>query len=98
MDACVTSQFEQQVRMLCGLPPGDTSLLSPVVMVNLLGDIWAKGEPAWEVVLREPQACLHLYGKREARMGRKMGHVNCLADDTDSALLIARKIRAALSS
>jgi len=98
VDACVTSQFEQQVRMMCGLPPGDTFLLSPVVMVNLLGDIWAKGEPAWEAVLREPQACLHLYGKHEARKGRKMGHVNCLADDTDSALKIARNIRNALSS
>jgi 5-(carboxyamino)imidazole ribonucleotide synthase len=98
VDACVTSQFEQQVRMMCGLPPGDTFLLSPVVMVNLLGDIWAKGEPAWEAVLREPQACLHLYGKHEARKGRKMGHVNCLADDSDSALKIARKIRSALSS
>jgi 5-(carboxyamino)imidazole ribonucleotide synthase len=98
VDACVMSQFEQQVRMMCGLPPGDTLLLSPVVMVNLLGDIWAKGEPAWEAVLMEPQACLHLYGKREARKGRKMGHVNCLADDTESALEIARKIRAALST
>ena len=98
VDACVTSQFEQQVRMLCGLPPGDTSLLSPVVMVNLLGDIWARGEPAWEAVLREPQACLHLYGKHEARTGRKMGHVNCLAEDTGNALEISRKIRSALSS
>jgi 5-(carboxyamino)imidazole ribonucleotide synthase len=98
VDACVTSQFEQQVRMLCGLPPGDTFLLSPVVMVNLLGDIWAKGEPAWEAVLREPQACLHLYGKHEARKGRKMGHVNCLADDVGSAQEIASNIRSALSS
>jgi 5-(carboxyamino)imidazole ribonucleotide synthase len=98
VDACVTSQFEQQVRMMCGLPPGDTFLLSPVVMVNLLGDIWAKGEPAWEAVLREPQACLHLYGKHEARKGRKRGHVNCLADDTDSALAIAGKIRSPLST
>ena len=72
--------------------------LSPVVMVNLLGDIWARGEPAWEAVLREPQACLHLYGKHKARKGRKMGHVNCLADDTDSALKIAANIRSALSS
>ena len=98
VDACVTSQFEQQVRMMCGLPPGDTFLLSPVVMVNLLGDIWARGEPAWEAVLREPQARLHLYGKHEARKGRKMGHVNCLADDTDGALKIAANIRSALSS
>jgi len=98
VDACVTSQFEQQVRTMCGLPPGDTCLMSPVVMVNLLGDIWAKGEPAWEVVLREPQAVLHLYGKHEARKGRKMGHVNCLADDTDSALEIANAIRSALST
>jgi len=70
--------------------------MSPVVMVNLLGDIWARGEPAWEVVLREPQAILHLYGKHEARKGRKMGHVNCLADDTGDALEIATAIRSAL--
>jgi 5-(carboxyamino)imidazole ribonucleotide synthase len=93
VDACATSQFEQQVRVMCGLPPGDVSLHSPVVMTNLLGDIWAGGEPAWETILREPRARLHLYGKREARPGRKMGHFNCLADSTDAARGIVAGIR-----
>lgn len=85
VDASVTSQFEQQVRVLCGLPPGDTRLLSPVVMVNLLGDLWARGEPAWGRLLGDPRAKLHLYGKDEARVGRKMGHYNCLAMQRDQA-------------
>lgn len=96
VDACATSQFEQQVRMMCGLQPGDTRLLSAVVMTNLTGDIWRDGQPAWQHVLDEPGAHLHLYGKREARPGRKMGHINCLADDTDSALQVTARIRAAL--
>jgi len=97
VDACATSQFEQQVRMMCGLPPGDTRMLSPVVMTNLLGDLWEKGEPAWQRVLDEPLAHLHLYGKRGARPGRKMGHINCLADDVESAMEISARIRAALT-
>ena len=92
VDACVTSQFEQQVRMLCGLPPGDTRLLSAVAMANLMGDLWANGEPAWEQIFNEPSARLHLYGKIKARHGRKMGHINCLAEDTESAHAIARSI------
>jgi 5-(carboxyamino)imidazole ribonucleotide synthase len=96
VDACATSQFEQQVRMMCGLAPSDTKLLSAVVMTNLMGDIWNDGTPAWQHVLNEPGAHLHLYGKREARPGRKMGHINCLADDADSALQATAKIRAAL--
>ena len=97
VDACATSQFEQQVRMMCGLPPGDTQMLSPVVMTNLLGDLWGKGEPAWQHVLNEPQAHLHLYGKRGARPGRKMGHINCLGDDVASAMETTARIRAALN-
>lgn len=97
VDACATSQFEQQVRMMCGLPPGDTRLLSPVVMTNLLGDIWNRGEPAWQQVLNESQAHLHLYGKSEARPGRKMGHINCLAGDVEQALATTEKIRSSLS-
>jgi len=93
VDACVTSQFEQQVRMMCGLPPGDTQLLTSVVMTNLLGDLWSRGDPDWEPVFHEPQAKLHLYGKQEARPGRKMGHINCLAEDTEGALEIAKSIR-----
>jgi len=96
VDACVTSQFEQQVRTLCGLPPGDAQLLSPVVMINLMGDLWDNGEPRWETVFNEPQALLHLYGKRKATPGRKMGHINVLAEDADKALEIAESIRAAL--
>ena len=93
VDACVTSQFEQQVRMMCGLPPGDTQLLTSVVMTNLLGDLWSRGDPDWEPVFHEPQAKLHLYGKQGARPGRKMGHINCLAEDTEGALEIAESIR-----
>jgi len=96
VDACLTSQFEQQVRTLCGLPPGATDLLSPVVMVNILGDLWEPGTPPWEQLLSHPQAKLHLYGKRHARPGRKMGHYNCLAGDLDSAITLAEDIRSAL--
>jgi 5-(carboxyamino)imidazole ribonucleotide synthase len=96
VDACETSQFEQQVRMMCGLTPGNTQLLSAVVMTNLTGDIWGDSKPAWQHVLNEPGAHLHLYGKREARPGRKMGHINCLAGDVDSALETTARIRAAL--
>jgi len=97
VDACATSQFEQQVRMMCGLPPGDTQMLSPVVMTNLLGDIWKEDEPDWQQVLNESQAHLHLYGKKEARPGRKMGHINCLATDVEQALATTARIRSALS-
>ena len=94
LDACRTSQFEQQVRVLCGLPLGDPSLHTPAVMVNLLGDIWRRGaEPAWDAVLRHPGAHLHLYGKREARPGRKMGHVTVCDADPARALEIALAIR-----
>lgn len=86
-DACVTSQFEQQVRMMCGFKPGDTRLTSPVVMVNLLGDHWP---PDWEKLLNYPEIKLHLYGKKEARPGRKMGHFNVLATDVEQALKTAR--------
>lgn len=75
LDACRTSQFEQQVRAICGLPLGDTTLTAPVAMLNVLGDAWAHGAPDWSSVLAEPGSSLHLYGKHEARPGRKMGHV-----------------------
>ncbi len=96
IDACVTSQFEQQARVLCGMPFGDTALHSPAVMVNVLGDLWARGEPRWEHVLRIPRAKLHLYGKREPRTGRKMGHYTVLADRVDDALQAALAAREAL--
>ena len=96
IDACVTSQFEQQVRTLCGLPLGDTKLLSPVVMVNLLGEAWQQGAPQWGRVLNLPDAKLHLYGKHEARGGRKMGHYTVLDHSAEAALQKALIIRAAL--
>ncbi|MBL0141248.1 MAG: 5-(carboxyamino)imidazole ribonucleotide synthase [Betaproteobacteria bacterium] len=93
IDACRTSQFEQQVRVLCGLPLGDPSLHTPAVMVNLLGDIWVPGEPRWDAVLRHAGAHLHLYGKREARPGRKMGHVTVCEASLERALEVAMAIR-----
>jgi len=86
-DACVTSQFEQQVRMICQLPAGSCRLMSPVVMWNILGDIWPdEGQPDWPYILQDDMSKLHLYGKKEARDGRKMGHVNILCTKTDPGL------------
>jgi 5-(carboxyamino)imidazole ribonucleotide synthase len=96
LDACSADQFEQQLRALCGLPLAEPRLLSPVAMVNLLGDLWQKGEPRWTEVFRRPDVRLHLYGKAEPRPGRKMGHLNCLADDPDHALSLALEARDAL--
>ena len=93
INACITSQFEQQVRTLCGLPLGDIAQHSPAVMVNLLGDLWQNGEPDWNMVLQNPSAKLHLYGKIEARSGRKMGHYTLLSADIDSALQEATAIK-----
>jgi len=93
IDACVTSQFEQQVRALCALPLGDTRLLSPAVMVNLLGDMWGKSPPAWQNLLNHPNVKLHLYGKREARPGRKMGHYTVLGSTIEEALKLALHIK-----
>lgn len=96
LDACATSQFEQQVRTLCGLTLGDTRLLAPVVMVNLLGEAWQHGRPQWERVFNVPEAKLHLYGKHEARDGRKMGHYTMLGATADAALQKALIVRSAL--
>jgi len=84
-DACVTSQFEQQLRAVCGLPLGDTRLLSPVLMRNLLGDVWANGTPDWPRLLALPGLRLHLYGKSEPRTGRKMGHYCVLSPTLEQA-------------
>jgi 5-(carboxyamino)imidazole ribonucleotide synthase len=86
IDACVTNQFEQQVRALCGLPLGDPRQHSSAVMVNLLGDIWREGEPEWNRLFEQPNLKLHLYGKHEARPGRKMGHFTVIGVDADSVL------------
>ena len=97
IDACVTSQFEQQVRAVCGLPLGSTRSLSPAAMANLLGDLWAEGEPDWAAACAFAGAKLHLYGKSEARPGRKMGHVTALAPSAPEALEIALGARRALT-
>jgi len=91
LDACETSQFEQQVRMLCNLPAGPCELISPVVMINLLGDVWGQSEPHWDRLLSVPNNKLHLYGKQEARVGRKMGHFNTLAQSSEQAMQIASR-------
>ena len=96
-DACRTSQFEQQVRAVCGLPLGSPELLQPAAMANLLGDLWQDGEPGWAEALARPGIRLHLYGKREAKTGRKMGHLTALADTPDGAAALVREARAALS-
>ncbi|POB00255.1 5-(carboxyamino)imidazole ribonucleotide synthase [Chromobacterium sinusclupearum] len=95
LTACLTDQFQQQVRAMCGLLPGRTDLLSPVVMVNLLGDVWKEGggEPNWDVLVEAPNAQLHLYGKKTARPGRKMGHFNVMAASADEALEQARALK-----
>jgi 5-(carboxyamino)imidazole ribonucleotide synthase len=91
-DAAMTDQFEQQVRAICGLPLGSTALMTPVAMVNVLGDLWADGEPDWAAVLGMPGVVVHLYGKKDPRAGRKMGHLNCYGATADEAL---RKAEAA---
>jgi 5-(carboxyamino)imidazole ribonucleotide synthase len=85
-DACITSQFEQQVRAVCGLPLGATTQMRPAAMVNLLGDLWATGEPDWSGALALPEIKLHLYGKTDPRPRRKMGHITALADTVDEAI------------
>lgn len=93
-DACVTSQFEQQLRAICGLPLGSTELLRPAAMANLLGDLWSERPPRWSAALANPNVKLHLYGKLTPRPGRKMGHLTALAaDQTDAvrAVLAARE-------
>lgn len=95
IEAAVTSQFEQQVRAVCGLPLGSTALLQPAAMANLLGDLWAAGEPDWASALAYPALKLHLYGKREPRPGRKMGHLTALSgrvEDAVGTVLSARNI------
>lgn len=98
LGACATSQFEQHVRAICGLPLGDTTLLRPACMLNVLGEAWAKGAPDWtRAVLAEPTAKLHLYGKAKASPGRKMAHVTILDASVDAALATAERIHQRLS-
>ncbi|HEY8534812.1 MAG TPA: 5-(carboxyamino)imidazole ribonucleotide synthase [Vicinamibacterales bacterium] len=98
IDAAVTSQFEQQVRAICGLPPGSVDRLRPAAMANLLGDLWVGGEPDWAAACAIPNVKLHLYGKADARPGRKMGHLTALAETPQQARELALKARAALRS
>lgn len=95
-DACVTSQFEQQLRAICGLPLGSTELLRPAAMANLLGDGWQAGEPSWAKACALPNIKLHLYGKLDARPGRKMGHLTALAHEREEAERQVLAARAAL--
>ena len=97
IEGCVTSQFEQHVRAVCGLPLGSTQLLRPTAMANLLGDVWNNGEPDWAAALQTRNVHLHLYGKRDPRAGRKMGHVTATADSIDEAMDAVRRARAALN-
>ncbi|MDP3073330.1 MAG: 5-(carboxyamino)imidazole ribonucleotide synthase [Opitutaceae bacterium] len=102
IDGCATSQFEQHVRAVCGLPLGAVDVREPTVMVNILGDAWkwenekVVGDPNWAALLAEPRAKLHLYGKAEPRPGRKMGHFTVRAADAETALARARELKAQL--
>jgi 5-(carboxyamino)imidazole ribonucleotide synthase len=96
IDACVTSQFEQQVRAVCGLPLGAPELLSPVAMANLLGDVWQDGPPEFRAALIDPRVKLHLYGKTDARPGRKMGHLTALAATAEQAAEVVLAARSRL--
>lgn len=96
IDAHVTCQFEQQVRAVCGLPLGSAELLRPAAMANLLGDLWQGGEPDWPAACALPGVRLHLYGKREARPGRKMGHLTALASSAEEATQLVRRARQTL--
>lgn len=94
LDGARTDQFAQQIRAICGVGLGSTEMVAPAAaMVNLLGDRWANGEPDWAAVLTHPDASLHLYGKAEARPGRKMGHLTVLAESVDAAASLALHLR-----
>jgi len=102
MNGCVTSQFEQHIRAVCNLPLGETDVLCPCAMANVLGDWWfadesdQSTEPAWAAALSIPETFLHLYGKTEARRKRKMGHINALGPSTKDAVQRAVEARSRL--
>jgi len=98
VDACITSQFEQQLRAVCGFNLGESKFLRPAAMANLLGDLWETGEPDWAIALKFPDVKLHLYGKAEARHGRKMGHLTATAESAESAAETVRAARNALTN
>ncbi|MBV8069149.1 MAG: 5-(carboxyamino)imidazole ribonucleotide synthase [Acidobacteriaceae bacterium] len=96
-DANITSQFEQQLRAVCGLPLGSVTQFAPAAMANLLGDLWDEGEPDWAAAASIPDVKLHLYGKLTARPGRKMGHLTAIARSTDEALRHVERARCLLA-
>jgi 5-(carboxyamino)imidazole ribonucleotide synthase len=96
VDGCMTSQFEQQLRAVCGLPLGSTELLRPAAMANLLGDLWQHGDPDWAAACAFPAVKLHLYGKLVPRLGRKMGHLTGLAATAAAASKLVCAARTAL--
>jgi 5-(carboxyamino)imidazole ribonucleotide synthase len=97
IESHTTSQFEQQLRAVCGLPLGSTTQRRPAAMANLLGDLWPEvGEPRWEAVLALPEVHLHLYGKETARPGRKMGHLTALGHSVEEAIKLVLRARDAL--
>ena len=98
IDACVGSQFEQQLRAVCGLPLGAVEYLKPAAMANLLGDLWKNGEPNFAEALKNKAVKLHLYGKQEARSGRKMGHLTALAETAEEALKTVEEARRNLTA
>ena len=94
INASRTSQFEQQLRAVCGLPLGSTEFVAAAAMANLLGDLWQAGEPNWPAACALPDVKLHLYGKIEPRLGRKMGHLTALAatpEVAEQTVLLARQ-------
>jgi 5-(carboxyamino)imidazole ribonucleotide synthase len=96
IEACATSQFEQHVRAICGLPLGSTEILRPAAMANLLGDVWQGGEPDWSAALATPGVHLHLYGKSEPRPRRKMGHLTAFGATAEEAIANVTKARSDL--
>jgi 5-(carboxyamino)imidazole ribonucleotide synthase len=98
IDACLTDQFQQQVRTLCGFRPGKPDLTTSAIMVNILGDAWQHGSPAWDVLLKDSSVFLHLYGKKAPRVGRKMGHFCCVGNDVAKLLKQAESLKKTLVS
>ncbi|HLM62375.1 MAG TPA: ATP-grasp domain-containing protein, partial [Pyrinomonadaceae bacterium] len=98
IDACVSNQFEQQLRAVCGLALGSTEFFRPAAMANLLGDLWETGEPNYAAALENKSVKLHLYGKQEARCGRKMGHLTVLAETIEEAVRTVQKAREKLTA
>jgi len=97
LDACLTDQFQQQVRTLCGFRPGKADLTCSAVMVNILGDVWERGTPAWDELFNNSAVFLHLYGKKDPRHGRKMGHFTCVGDELEKLLKQAESLAKMLS-